>query len=129
MTFGACCDFFEKVSEEPAKAKKVKKLAKFVSDCRRESGGNGDLYPVARLLLPQLDRDRGVYGIKETMLAKLFVDMLKLGHNSPDALKLKNYRAPTSGACPKYQTIFQYLCCHATSLSDHGAPFNLLTVA
>ena len=99
VTFGACCDFFEKVSEEPAKAKKVKKLAKFVSDCRRESeSSGGNLYPVARLLLPQLDRDRGVYGIKETMLAKLFVDMLKLGRNSPDALRLKNYRAPTSGA-------------------------------
>ena len=48
-------------------------------------------------MLPQLDRDRGSYGVKETMLAKLFVDMLKLGPNSADATRLKNYRAPTAG--------------------------------
>ena len=63
------------------------------------SGGDpGDLYPVTRLMLPQLDRDRGSYGVKETMLAKLFVDMLKLGPNSADATRLKNYRAPTAGS-------------------------------
>ena len=63
------------------------------------SGGDpADLYPVTRLMLPQLDRDRGSYGVKETMLAKLFVDMLKLGPNSADATRLKNYRAPTAGS-------------------------------
>jgi len=101
--FGYVCGFFQEVSEEPVKQKKVKSVSKFLAACRAEisktdgGGDPGDLYPVTRLMLPQLDRDRGSYGVKETMLAKLFVDMLKLGPNSADATRLKNYRAPTAG--------------------------------
>ena len=32
--------------------------------------------------------------IKETVMAGLYIDMLQLGANSPDAIRLKNYRAP-----------------------------------
>jgi DNA ligase-4 len=62
-------------------------------------GTDGDsLYPVTRLLLPYLDRERGTYGIKESVLADLYVDFLKLGKGSSDAQKLKNYRAPKRNA-------------------------------
>ena len=54
------------------------------------------LFPVMRLFLPQLDRERGSYGIKETLLARLFIDLLKIGANSIDAKKLKDYKAPKS---------------------------------
>ena len=54
--------------------------------------GGGDakpsLYPVLRLLLPYLDRDRGAYGIKESVLADLYVDFLQLGKKSYDAQKV-----------------------------------------
>ena len=46
------------------------------------------LYPVLRLLLPYLDRDRGAYGIKESVLADLYVDFLQLGKKSYDAQKV-----------------------------------------
>ena len=58
--------------------------------------GSGDakpsLYALLRLLLPYLDRDRGAYGIKESVLADLYIDFLQLGKKSYDAQKLKNFR-------------------------------------
>ena len=44
--------------------------------------------------MPLLDKARGSYKIKETVLASLYTDFLQLGQNSSDALKLKNFRAP-----------------------------------
>ena len=41
-----------------------------------------------RLLLPYLDRDRGAYGIKESVLADLYIDFLQLGKKSYDAQKV-----------------------------------------
>ncbi|ELW47449.1 DNA ligase 4 [Tupaia chinensis] len=48
-----------------------------------------------RLILPQLERERMAYGIKETMLAKLYIELLNLPRDGKDALKLLNYRTPT----------------------------------
>ena len=63
-------------------------------------GGDGkpSLYPVLRLLLPYLDRDRGAYGIKESVLADLYIDFLQLGKKSYDAQKLKNFRTPKNNS-------------------------------
>ena len=49
-----------------------------------------------RLLLPQLDKSRPAYGMKETVLAKYYIDILNIAKDSVDAKKLLNYRAPTS---------------------------------
>ena len=56
------------------------------------------LFPVMRLFLPQLDQERGSYGINETLLAQLFIDLLKIGANSVDAKRLKDYKAPKSAS-------------------------------
>ena len=50
------------------------------------------LYPAMRLLLPKLDLDRPAYGIKEHTLAKMYIELLRLGKHSPDANKLLNFR-------------------------------------
>ncbi|XP_022104577.1 DNA ligase 4-like [Acanthaster planci] len=55
-----------------------------------------NFYPVLRLLLPQLERERVAYGIKEHTLAKLYIEILGLAKESTDAKKLLNYRAPTA---------------------------------
>ena len=49
-------------------------------------------FPVLRLLLPQLDRERGAYGIKEHNLAKIYIRILGLPKEGHDALKLLNFR-------------------------------------
>nr|CAD7260817.1 unnamed protein product [Timema shepardi] len=53
-------------------------------------------YPVLRLLLPQLDRERGPYGVKEHNLAKVYIRILCLPKDGRDAEKLLNFRAPKS---------------------------------
>ena len=47
-----------------------------------------------RLLLPQLDRQRPAYGMKETALAKQYIDILNISKDSSDAHKLLHYRTP-----------------------------------
>ncbi len=49
-------------------------------------------YPILRLLLPDLDHDRGPYGIKEFTLANSYIRILVLSKTSKDAMKLLNYR-------------------------------------
>ena len=125
ISFAACCDFFENLSKDIGgprdgiKTKRIGKLEKFLNQLRKianefeenisnsmYSNSNNlaleptskvcSLFPILRLMLPQLDRERSSYGIKETLLAKLFIGLLQLGPNSEDAVRLKNYKAPKS---------------------------------
>ena len=52
-------------------------------------------FSVMRLLVPQADKSRPAYGLKETALAKQCSDILNIAKDSRDAKKLLNYRAPT----------------------------------
>ena len=49
-----------------------------------------------RLFLPQVDKTRPAYGMKETVLAKYYIEILNIAKESVDAKKLLNYRVPTS---------------------------------
>ena len=49
-----------------------------------------------RLMIPQVDKSRPAYGMKETALAKHYIDVLNIAKDSRDAKKLLNYRAPTA---------------------------------
>lgn len=80
----------------------------------RKEVGN-DLYPVLRLLLPQVraleywysklasydvrvykkDRERAVYGLKEKNLAKTYIKLIPLGMKDPDSIRLLNWKRPT----------------------------------
>lgn len=44
--------------------------------------GWGDFYPVYRLLLPALDKERRSYQMKEAAIAKLYVEALAIDNNS-----------------------------------------------
>ncbi|KAF7294400.1 DNA ligase [Mycena kentingensis (nom. inval.)] len=54
-----------------------------------------DLYPVLRLILPQKDRERPVYGLKEKALAKAYIKSIPLANRDPDAIRLLNWKKPT----------------------------------
>ena len=96
ISFGALCDFMEDLRESKENKKKLGKLSRFLGKCRETlslaSSNDMDLFPIMRLLVPQLDRERGSYGIKETLLSKIVTNLLKLGKT--DAEKLKNYKTP-----------------------------------
>ncbi|XP_025209212.1 DNA ligase 4 isoform X1 [Melanaphis sacchari] len=93
-----CC-----VCEDIYNAKNENKiliLEKFINKCRGSVEKSENLniedtfYPALRLLLPVSDKQRGAYGIKETALGKLYVKILCLAKDSPDAQRLLNFRVP-----------------------------------
>lgn len=43
----------------------------------------------------QKDRERAVYGLKEKNLAKIYIKLIPLGRQDPDAIRLLNWKKPT----------------------------------
>ncbi|OSD05522.1 DNA ligase 4 [Trametes coccinea BRFM310] len=84
---------FEKLQTERKPEKRRKLLSSWFNHWRQEIGY--DLFPVLRLILPQKDRERAVYGLKEKNLAKAYIKLIPLGRHDPDAIRLLNWKKPT----------------------------------
>ncbi|KAE8353016.1 DNA ligase 4 [Aspergillus coremiiformis] len=67
-------------------------IERFISRWRTAVGD--DIYPAFRLILPDKDRDRAMYGIKEKAIGKLLIRIMKIDKNSEDALNLLNWKLP-----------------------------------
>lgn len=96
------CTTLEKIQKAKVRPDKSKILGDFIGSWRKfhsalhkNSKTTDSFYPAMRLFVPQFERERLAYGIKESMLAKLYIDVLGLSKNGPEANKLLNYRAPT----------------------------------
>ncbi|KAK3736164.1 hypothetical protein QZH41_015551 [Actinostola sp. cb2023] len=106
VPFYDLCTLLEKVSSTSGTEKKRNLLRKFTDAWRKAHAKiHGDsktvrvensdsLYPAIRLLLPQLDKDRPAYGMKEVVLAKHYIEILSIAKDSIDGRKLLNYRNP-----------------------------------
>uniref|UniRef100_A0A8C5LLV9 DNA ligase n=1 Tax=Leptobrachium leishanense TaxID=445787 RepID=A0A8C5LLV9_9ANUR len=103
VPFDDLCSVLEKIQKSKKRADKSKVFEKFVGSWREFHGAlhkdnpqsTDSFYPAMRLILPQFERERMAYGIKETMLAKLYIEVLGLPKDGKDALKLLNYRTPS----------------------------------
>ncbi|QPC60241.1 hypothetical protein HYE67_002472 [Fusarium culmorum] len=67
-------------------------IDRFITRWRKEVGP--DFYPALRLILPDKDRDRGVYGLKENAIGKLLVKLMKIDKNSEDGYNLLHWKLP-----------------------------------
>ncbi|KAI5457758.1 ATP dependent DNA ligase domain-containing protein [Mariannaea sp. PMI_226] len=67
-------------------------IERFITQWRKEVGN--DFYPALRLILPDKDRDRGVYGLKENAIGKLLVKLMKIDKNSEDGYNLLHWKLP-----------------------------------
>lgn len=67
-------------------------IERFIGRWRKEVGN--DIYPAFRLIVPEKDRDRAMYGLKEMTLAKLLVRVMKIDKNSEDAQNLLHWKLP-----------------------------------
>ncbi|ETN45170.1 uncharacterized protein HMPREF1541_10047 [Cyphellophora europaea CBS 101466] len=67
-------------------------IERYISRWRREVGP--DFFPAMRLLLPEKDRDRAMYGLKEKALGKYLVKIMKIDKNSEDGFSLLNWKVP-----------------------------------
>ncbi|XP_063067666.1 DNA ligase 4 [Engraulis encrasicolus] len=98
------CSTLEKIQRAKTRPDKVKYLKDFVDSWRKfhaalhkqESKTTDSFYSAMRLIVPSFERERMAYGIKENMLAKLYIDVLGLPKAGSEANKLLNYRAPTT---------------------------------
>ncbi|GAB7343872.1 hypothetical protein MBLNU457_1835t2 [Dothideomycetes sp. NU457] len=67
-------------------------IDRFISRWRKEVGP--DIYPALRLIVPEKDRDRAMYGLKEKTIGKLLVKVMKIDKNAEDAQNLLNWKLP-----------------------------------
>ncbi|THH05269.1 hypothetical protein EW145_g4922 [Phellinidium pouzarii] len=93
VPFGVLSGLYEKLVTERKHEARRKIMANWFNHWRQDVGK--DLYPVLRLLLPQKDRERSVYGLKEKNLAKTYIKLIPLGMKDPDAMRLLNWKRPT----------------------------------
>ncbi|XP_048053040.1 DNA ligase 4 [Megalobrama amblycephala] len=98
------CTVLEKIQKTKLRPDKGKILKEFIDSWRNFhaalhkdiSNTTDSFYAAMRLIVPPFERERMAYGIKENMLAKLYIEVLGLPKNGPEANKLLNYRAPTT---------------------------------
>ncbi|KAJ8751040.1 hypothetical protein K2173_016221 [Erythroxylum novogranatense] len=86
--FSVLVSMFEWIQKTKYSAQKRAKFRKFLDNfCSPD-----DYFAAIRLILPGLDRERGSYGLKESVLAAALVDALGMSKDSADALRLFNWR-------------------------------------
>lgn len=83
-------------------------IENFISRWRDEVGN--DFYPALRLILPDKDRDRGVYGLKESAISKILIRLLKIDKNSDDGYSLLKWKLPGSNAVMRMAGDFAGRC-------------------
>ena len=82
---------YESLAAQSKQANKVKMLNQFMAVCFK-GHSHVEIYEVLRLLMPQIDRQRGNYGMKESNLALIYANALSLPPSEKD--RLRNYRNP-----------------------------------
>ncbi|KAI4335354.1 hypothetical protein L6164_014007 [Bauhinia variegata] len=86
--FSVLCSLYTWIQRSKSSAKKRSKFRKFLDSFCRDK----NYFAAIRLILPNLDRERGSYGLKESVLATYLIDALGMSRDSEDALRLVNWR-------------------------------------
>ena len=83
-------------------------IERFISRWRREVGD--DIYPAFRLIIPEKDRERAMYGLKEKVLGKFLVKVMKIDKNSEDGFNLLNWKLPGQSSASRMAGDFGGRC-------------------
>jgi len=67
-------------------------IERFISRWRKEVGD--DIHPAFRLIIPEKDRERAMYGLKEKSIGKLLIRVMKINKDSEDGYNLLNWKQP-----------------------------------
>ncbi|WWC66828.1 uncharacterized protein I206_100735 [Kwoniella pini CBS 10737] len=105
--FSLLCTMMDRLRTE--EASKRRDILKRFMDLWRIKVGN-DLFPLIRLLLPDRDRERPVYNLKEAMLAKCYIEVLGLDKHSDAALRLIKWKQPVDGKAESHSGDFARVC-------------------
>uniref|UniRef100_A0A2A4K475 DNA ligase 4 n=1 Tax=Heliothis virescens TaxID=7102 RepID=A0A2A4K475_HELVI len=102
IKFEKLCNLLEQLHKRKKQRQEQDKiLGTFINDFKMTASQivglkNPSIFPILRLLLPKLDRERNAYNLKENKLGVLLVKVLSLCKQSRDAQKLLNYRSVTN---------------------------------
>lgn len=101
IKFSDVAKLMEKISVATTSSKKIEKLEKFFKDFqvfqRQQSSGKGNsIFPILRLFVSSVDRERPSYGIQQATMGKLFIKMLGISPKSEDAVTLMTTKTPYS---------------------------------
>lgn len=83
-------------------------IERFISRWRKEVGD--DIYPAFRLILPEKDRERTMYGMKEKTIGKLLIKVMKINKDSEDGYNLVNWKQPGQSAATRMAGDFAGRC-------------------
>ncbi|KAK9467852.1 ATP dependent DNA ligase domain-containing protein [Lipomyces arxii] len=83
---------YNKFSKKTGRAARWSVLTGFIERWKKNVGN--DIYPFFRLVLPDVDKERQMYGLKEKALARLIIKVLGISPESEDANAVINYRIP-----------------------------------
>jgi DNA ligase-4 len=106
VPFSKLVQFLEILSEVKKHKQKTQMLLEFFDRSNVQN-----FFPIIRLMLPAFDMERGQYGLKETTLAKLYVDLLSLPNREKEALiYFKNPQKALPG-CPagSFSEVLQFV--------------------
>ncbi|KAG6034623.1 hypothetical protein E4U41_006469 [Claviceps citrina] len=102
-------------------------IERFINRWRKEVGN--DFYPALRLILPDKDRDRGVYGLKENAIGKLLVKLMKIDKNSEDGYNLLHWKLPGQTMAARLAGDFAGRCYEVLSKRPMRTEVGDMTVA
>ncbi|KAF3311061.1 DNA ligase (ATP) [Orbilia oligospora] len=74
-------------------------ITRFIARWRRDVGN--DIWPAFRLIMPDKDRERSVYGLKEKALGTVLIKVLRISRDSDDAYNLLHWKQPRIGGDSK----------------------------
>ena len=83
-------------------------IERFISRWRKEVGD--DIYPAFRLIIPEKDRERAMYGLKEKTIGKLLIKVMKINKDSEDGYNLVNWKQPGQTAVSRMAGDFAGRC-------------------
>ncbi|RCI10831.1 hypothetical protein L249_5241 [Ophiocordyceps polyrhachis-furcata BCC 54312] len=102
-------------------------IESFITRWRNNVGD--DFYPALRLILPDKDRDRGVYGLKENAIGKLLVKLTKIDKNSDDGYSLLHWKIPGQTAAARLAGDFAGRCFQVLSKRPMRTTVGDMTIA
>jgi len=94
VPFGSVCQLMQNVLV----SKRLQKEKLMIKLWRAVFQPHVSLFPLMRLLLPQLDSARSTYGLRESSLGDAYIQALGLSKTMDQAVRLKSYRAPHRSA-------------------------------
>lgn len=102
-------------------------IERFISRWRNEVGD--DFYPALRLIIPEKDRDRAMYGLKEKAIGKILVKIMKINKDSDDARLLLMWKIPGNTSASRMAGDFAGRCFEVISKRPIRTEVGNLTIA